>query len=114
MKGLKTGGRKAGTPNKRTEELRQLAKESGVNPFLFLLMVVKNDLIGLGLKKPRSVDEDEEEFVLPIPLALRIDAAKELLPYLFPRLKPQEDGEESDSDGKIRFVSRDEFNKAKE
>lgn len=137
MKGLKTGGRKAGTPNKRTQELKDLAMKIGVHPFKFLLLLVKGDLRDFGYIFPEDeiydpeVDQEKDEedrgdnlrfdkkvkAMLPkhmVPLDLRTEAARDLLPYLYPRLKALEEGEESESDGKIHFVSKDEFNKAKE
>ena len=89
MKGLKTGGRKAGTPNKQTQELQTIAEEFSVEPFKFLLMVMNNDLVGLGLKKEMGPG-DEYEFVKDIPFPLRMRAAMELCTYLYPKRKAVE------------------------
>src|SRR5262245_51799930 len=64
----KTGGRKAGTPNKRTLE-RQRAieaiKASGKDPITFFADLLRNE---------------------SAPLELRFQAAKELAPFVHPRL----------------------------
>jgi hypothetical protein len=64
----KTGGRKKGTPNKRTVERRQLLaniKASGNDPISFFSDLLQNDAA---------------------PLDLRFQAAKELAPYVHPKL----------------------------
>jgi hypothetical protein len=64
----KTGGRKAGTPNKRTAE-RQRAieaiKASGKDPISFFADLLRNE---------------------EAPLDLRFQAAKELAPFVHPKL----------------------------
>ena len=64
----KTGGRQKGTPNKRTAE-RQMAiaaiKASGQSPMAFFADLLANE---------------------QAPLELRFQAAKELAPYVHPRL----------------------------
>jgi hypothetical protein len=64
----KTGGRKAGTPNKRTVE-RQRAldaiKASGKDPMSFFADLLRNETA---------------------PLELRFQAAKELAPFVHPKL----------------------------
>lgn len=59
-------GRKAGTPNKRTQTVIELVESSGKNPITVML-----DLLD---------DEDP---------ALRLAAAKELAQYLFPKRKAE-------------------------
>lgn len=41
--GKKTGGRKAGTPNKRTEETMRKAKASGLTPLDFMLKILRDE-----------------------------------------------------------------------
>lgn len=48
INGNKTGGRVAGTPNKRTQELIELAKQLNADPFTFLVKVMKGDRRELG------------------------------------------------------------------
>lgn len=67
-KRLKTGGRKKGTPNKRTSERRAAIaaiKASGRSPIDFFTDLLKNE---------------------DAPLELRFSAAKELGPYVHPKL----------------------------
>jgi hypothetical protein len=64
-KGVKQGGRKKGTPNKRTRELQIKAAQMGFDPVEFLLVEAAN---------PKNQ------------IALRIDAAKAAAPYVRPRL----------------------------
>ncbi len=64
----KTGGRKAGTPNKRTTERRAAIaaiQASGKDPVTFFADILKNEAA---------------------PLELRFQAARELAPYMHPKL----------------------------
>lgn len=64
----KTGGRKKGTPNKRTRERAEALaaiKASGKDPISFFADLLRNE---------------------GAPLELRFQAAKELAPYIHPRL----------------------------
>lgn len=65
-KGFKSGGRKKGTKNKRTEKLQAEIAETGLTPLEYLLSVLR--------------DEKEER-------AIRIEAAKAAAPYIHPRLQ---------------------------
>jgi hypothetical protein len=65
-KGLpKTGGRQPGSVNKKTAYARQILEEHGVDPVEQLAKAMK--------------DEN-------VPLEVRVDCAKALLPYVYPRL----------------------------
>jgi hypothetical protein len=66
-RGIKTGGRKRGTPNKRTMELRALAAGAPAadTPLEFLSGVYRDDAL---------------------PMALRVEAAGRAAPYVHPRL----------------------------
>lgn len=72
--GKKFGGRKKGTPNKSTKELRLLAQELDADPVEFLLRVMMNDKSWLGQKKD-------------IPLFARQSAARDAAPYIHAKLK---------------------------
>jgi hypothetical protein len=61
---VKTGGRKAGVPNKRTAEIQRAVEESGITPLEFMLDVMRN-----------SSDEDK-----------RFEAAKAAAPYVHAKL----------------------------
>lgn len=75
----KTGGRKAGTPNKRTKALAA-CEAAGLDPFAYLVSVVKD------------VAEKTET---------RLKAASELCEYLEPKLSRQE-LKATDEDGEVR------------
>ena len=61
--GERRGGRKAGTPNKRTALLREAIAKGGVSPLAFMLAQMRN---------PKNT------------LAVRLDAAKSAAPYVHP------------------------------
>lgn len=63
--GKKTGGRKKGTPNKKTEKQVQAVQESGLTPLEFMLQVMR--------------DERKDD-------AERLDAAHKAAPYVHPKL----------------------------
>jgi hypothetical protein len=68
----KTGGRKKGTPNKKTAERHRILSElkvSGKDPVSFFAAILANE---------------------SAPLDLRFQAAKELAPYVHPRLQSVE------------------------
>jgi hypothetical protein len=75
----KTGGRKKGTPNKRTAALREALlaefKLSGGMPLDVMLTVMRNPAL---------------------PLQLRLDAAKKALPFCHPKLAPIQPGSKVD------------------
>jgi hypothetical protein len=63
--GPKTGGRRKGTPNRKTREQIEQIKASGLTPLDFMLAVMRN---------PKAR------------LAMRFDAARQAAPYVHPRL----------------------------
>jgi hypothetical protein len=72
--GKKVGGRKAGTPNKRTVALRDLVDKAlarGETPVEFMLRVMR----GQCVKGERDWTPEE-----------RLDAAKAVAPYVHPKL----------------------------
>lgn len=86
----KSGGRKIGTPNKRTEELENIAQRIGVNPFEVLCLISAGNWKGLGYKEktknkwlPSGIEVEEDV----ISLESRLQAAKEACKYLFPQRK---------------------------
>jgi len=78
--GNKTGGRTAGTPNKKNQEIQELAKELGCNPAKVLMLIMLGDKEALGEEKDIDLD-------------MKKDAAESLMPYLYGKRKPV------DSDG---------------
>jgi hypothetical protein len=65
-RGIKTGGRKKGSRNKKTIFRAEAAQKLGLTPLEFLLLVMG--------------DEDRD-------LAVRLDAAKSAAPYVHARLQ---------------------------
>lgn len=64
--GLKTGGRVAGTPNKRTQDLQDRLEALGVDPVMGLALIAKDE---------------------SAPLELRARVQMELMAYLYPKRK---------------------------
>lgn len=64
-KGMKTGGRKKGTPNKLTMARKAKIEAAGITPLDYMLSLLR--------------DETQEQ-------AVRFQAAKEAAPYVHPKL----------------------------
>lgn len=85
-------GRVKGTPNKRTFDAQAIAEEIGIDPLRVLLYATANDWEALGydsatttkLVGDNAVTEDT------IPIAIRIQAAKEAAQYLYSKRKAVE------------------------
>lgn len=77
-------GRQAGTPNKKNQEIQDLAKELNCHPAKILMLIIMRD--------SEALDCDKSE----IDLDRRMTAAKELMPYLYGKRKPI-DSEGNDS-----------------
>lgn len=92
MKGTKTGGRKAGTPNRATEDLIAKANRLGCDPFDILLHFAKGDWEALGYDSSVYVRESKdgtESVTLSYVITpeVRAKAAIEACKYLFPQKK---------------------------
>jgi hypothetical protein len=72
----KVGGRQKGSPNKRTEAVRDLLARLKCDPLEVLAHIAK------GSKKPLKLQKGES-----VPLELRYQAARELAGYIAPKLK---------------------------
>jgi hypothetical protein len=85
-------GRKPGTPNKKTQELRDLADKLGVNPFEILLHFAKGNWEALGYEGPTVTKVTQGGVVVEdrISPELRSSSAREACKYLFPQLKAVE------------------------
>lgn len=84
INGNKTGGRVAGTPNKKNQEIQDLARELNCNPAKVLMLII------LGKHEELKCSEPE------IDIDRRMTAAKELMPYLYGKRKPVDsDGNDS-------------------
>ena len=79
----KYGGRKKGTPNKKTADAQKMADEMGVDPLKILLHFAAGDHKALGYKSA-------------IPMDLRLGAAKDACSYLYAKRKAVEISAESD------------------
>ena len=80
--GIKTGGRIAGTPNKRTQDLQDRLEALGVDPLEGLAQIAKDDTA---------------------PLELRAKVQMDLMSYLYPRRKALEVGSSNQQPISIRI-----------
>lgn len=85
----KTGGRKKGSINKKSRELKEIAEDLGVDPFEVLLHFAKGDYKALGYaetvtKYVQGGESYEEPTISP---ELRQKSAKDACEYLHPKLK---------------------------
>lgn len=91
---LGIGGRKKGTPNKKTQALLEKAKELGVDPFEILLLFAKGDWKALGYDSPEKViavtKDGQEVFSDRITAELRQKSAKDAAEYLYAKRKALE------------------------
>ena len=79
------GGRKPGSLNKNNQEIQELAKELGCNPAKILMLIALGDFESLGIEEHIDIDK-------------RMDAAKDLMPYLYGKRKPVDSkGDDSES-----------------
>jgi len=74
--GERRGGRKAGTPNKKTAEVQKAVAESGITPLEFMLSIMRNDV----------VDADADPAVKIAFSSMRFEAAKAAAPYVHAKL----------------------------
>jgi len=82
-KGLKTGGRSKGTPNKRTQEAMQKLEELGCDPI--------EGMARIAMDESNSIE-------------LRAKMFSELAPYIFPKRKAMDIN--SNSDGLTIVINR--------
>jgi hypothetical protein len=95
--GERRGGRKKGTPNKKTAEMIRAVQESGITPLDFMLQVMRGE-------PPEGAKPAE----IVAFTTLRFEAAKAAAPYLHPRLSAIEctgkDGGPVRATIEVRFV----------
>lgn len=97
-RGQKTGGRKKGTSNKRSQYAIELAKKLGVEPLEILLMYAAGDWQGLGFDSQKKAKIDNTD---------RISAAKDACKYLYPALRSVElKGDENGGPISVQFVKK--------
>jgi hypothetical protein len=80
--GIKTGGRIAGTPNKRTQDLQDRLEALGVDPLQGLAIIAKDETA---------------------PLELRAKVQMDLLQYLYPKRKSLDVGSSNQQPISIRI-----------
>lgn len=96
-------GRQKGTPNKRTFNAQKMAEELDMDPLEFWICVLKNDWKALGFKSSHKTIKSGKKVIKTPNITFddRKEAARELLPYMYAKLKPREvnvsGGEESES-----------------
>jgi hypothetical protein len=105
----KKAGRSKGVPNKKTFELREILDKHGVDPVDLLCWVIKKDY--------KSLDEPEEIekigfggqvfYEKTITVEMRLDAAKALMGYIYPKRKATEHVIKNDSDKIILAYSEE-------
>lgn len=86
-KKTKTGGRKAGTPNKKTQEQIKAVEETGLTPLQFLTNIYREECPE-ELKDGLSLADDKAAAIAKL-LGWndrRIDAAKAAAPYVHAKL----------------------------
>jgi len=86
----KSGGRKAGTPNKRSQRLQDRADALGIDPFDILLFIAGNKWDKLGYDTPTTLrynQQGDSYEIDRIEVSERNKAAKEAAQYIHPKLK---------------------------
>jgi hypothetical protein len=84
----KTGGRTKGVPNKRNQNLIDLAADLDINPIEILLKFAAGDFRGLGYASGQTTSEGGTDWV--ISPEMRLQAAAKVAPYLYPKRKAVE------------------------
>lgn len=107
--GYRFGGRQKGTPNKRTQEVIDLAAKLGVSPMEVLLRITGNDWQGLGYEAPTFVKLTKEGpvEVERITLQDRLSAAKATADFIYPKLKAIEHSGSVESEAVLTPVTRE-------
>jgi len=87
------GGRRKGSLNKKTVEIKQLASQMGVDPVAYLCTIVGCDgALQIPVVEPETgknvIDADGKPVLRWIAITTRqkLDACKELMPYIRPKL----------------------------
>lgn len=108
-KGVKTGGRAKGTPNKSTQSLMEKCERLGCDPFEILLRFAMGDWKGLGYEAQQALKQvtegGEHIYEDVIPPELRQKSAKEASEYLYPKRKAVEIS--GDEDKGFRIILED-------
>lgn len=111
----KHGGRAKGTPNKSTEHLFTICKKHNIDPVEQLVLILKNDFIGLGYEQPVITKQGFQGVVIEeqiITLRDRLEAAKILVGYMYPKRKAIEHSVEQGSSKIVLAYSEESLKKA--
>lgn len=106
----KSGGRKAGTPNRRSAEARERVEAMGFDPLEGLVLIARGDWEKLGYKQEtffKSTGENsgyEEHYISP---EMRLSATKEICTYVYPKLKAIEHSVDPDSEPLPFAITKD-------
>lgn len=95
----KSGGRKPGTPNKKSLDVRAIAERLGCDPFEILIYMAKGDWKSLGYEKKdrlTSVSQAGDVYEDQVTPEMRLKAASEASQYLYPKRKAIEHTHEID------------------
>lgn len=88
QKGVKYGGRKKGTPNKKTFDAKLIADKMGIDPFECLMHFVTGNAKALNMEETtEKVIGNTMIEVLTITPEMRLQATKEACSYLYPKRK---------------------------
>jgi hypothetical protein len=87
------GGRRKGIMNKRTQYAHELAERMKVDPLQFMLEIVASTAVQVAAVNPDTGetllndDGSVQHTWIAVPLQMRLDAAKSLMSYLYPKLQ---------------------------
>lgn len=108
-KGIKSGGRIKGTPNKDSAPVTAVAARLGIDPFEVLLRFAMGDWKNLGYETEQyisSANENGTFYKWTIDPAVRMKAAAEASQYLYPKKKALELSADSENAG-IKIIIED-------
>lgn len=110
----KTGGRKKGTPNKKTIDLISKLNDADFCPVERLVELIdREEEFRLELQRSNTSSKRKTEIKhLMMCTEAYANTLLKMFDYIYPKRKSVEVKQESS--GKIEFVTQDEFNKAKE
>jgi len=92
MRGMKTGGRKKGSPNKRTLMVQAMADKMKMDPMEILAHFAQGNWKELGYEDDRYILETASgatRISYVITPQMRLQAAEAMLPYLYAKKKEE-------------------------
>lgn len=86
------GGRVKGTPNKRNRLAVEMAAGFKMDPVMYMLTILNSDTVDVPLTNDlgvvvKDIDGKPVMVTLPITLEMKLDAAKNVAPYVHARLQ---------------------------